>query len=124
MGRAAWVLAAAALGGCASSVMGGFVGKPVESVMARYGPPALVFDMPDGRRAFQWRINNGAVIPGAINSTANIYAPPGSLATVTSSTTYMPAQRVERACFYTMYARQDRGAWTLVGYEKPNFMCE
>lgn len=118
------IVLAMALSGCASSVMGGFVGKPVEAVAVRYGPPVNVFDMPDGRRAFQWNINSTIPLAGYSNTTATIYAPPGGLATVNSSTNYMPAQQIQHSCLYTMYGTYQGNAWVLTGYEKPSLMCE
>lgn len=123
-GAVALVALAGLLGGCASSIMSGFVGKPVESVMVRYGQPVSVFDMPDGRRAFQWQINSSFVMPGSAHTNTNIFAPPGSFAQVNSFTTYTPAQQINSSCLYTMYGEWRGGMWVLVGYEKPNLMCE
>lgn len=117
------------LSGCATTIMDGFVGKPLQQVMVRYGPPANVFDMPDGRRAFQWNISSNYVVPGSSQSytTANVYAPPGAFATVNATTygTSTPGYVGQMDCLYTMYGQYDAvtKAWVLVGYEKPRLMC-
>lgn len=56
-------LAALGLTSCATNIMEGFVGQPLQAGIARYGPPEVVFDMPDGRRAFQWRMESETVTP-------------------------------------------------------------
>lgn len=107
------------LGGCATQIMQGFVGQPVEQIMVRYGPPVGVFDMPDGRRAFQWRIDSSTVTPGTATTNAYAYGNYG-----TATTTYMPAQQINQSCIYTMYATEGpAGRWTVVGYEKPSLAC-
>ena len=52
------VLALSTLIGCASEIMKGYVGRPVQDVMLDYGAPTNAFDMGDGRRAFQWIIHS------------------------------------------------------------------
>lgn len=49
------IVAALLLAGCASTSLKGFVGQPIEEAMMRYGPPESVIDLPDGRKAFQFR---------------------------------------------------------------------
>jgi hypothetical protein len=124
------VISVLLLSGCATQIMQGFVGQPVQNAMLKYGPPMNVMDMPDGTRAFQWEIKSSVVMPGTSTAygTANIYAPPGSsFATVSgnSTTTYMPGQVINSRCLYTMYGQWQaaRNAWIFTGYEKPPLIC-
>ena len=51
------------LAGCVSTYMKQFVGKDIHEVMIADGPPIHSFDLPDGRRAFQWRMGAGSATP-------------------------------------------------------------
>lgn len=115
--------------GCASGIMEGYIGQPLQAGIARYGPPDVVFDMPDGRRAFQWRMESETVMPTTTsgNMTTNIYAPPGAFASAQSTynqTTY-GGQTMRQVCRYTMYARWNAAAnaWIFESFEKPSLMC-
>ena len=123
------LIAVLGVGGCATQVMEGFVGQPVQAGIARYGPPDYVFDMPDGRRAFQWRMESESVTPVQTygNATTNLYAPPGAYASANTNfnqTTY-GGQVVRQVCRYTMYARWNdaSSAWVFESFEKPSLMC-
>lgn len=118
------IVALAFLAGCASQVMGGFVGKPLQAGMAQYGPPDFVFDMPDGRRAFQWKMTQTGLAPTITTTQANVYAPPGAYAQVNSSQITTGGGVVSSTCLYTMYAAWQDGAWIFVGYEKPRLNCQ
>lgn len=123
-------LAALALSGCATSVMEGFIGQPVQAAVARYGPPEVVFDMPDGRRAFQWRMESQSVMPTHTYGTAttNLYAPPGAFASARTNynQTTTGGQVVNQVCRYTMYSRWDAAAnaWVFESFEKPSLFCQ
>lgn len=106
--------------GCASQIMDGFVGQNVNQVMIKYGPPVNVFDVGDGRRAFQWRVDESLIIPQTTNY--NAYTT-GNFTTGTAVTTggYLGSH----TCFYTLYAKQNKpNSWIVVGFEKPNLFCE
>jgi hypothetical protein len=108
------------LNACASDIMGDFVGKDITQVMAQYGPPANSFDTPDGRKAFQWRMENAIIMPTTTTLSAYGY---GNYATGTATTTggYLGNQ----VCFYTLYAKPAPGGhMAVVGFEPPNAMCE
>jgi hypothetical protein len=50
---------------CASTEMKGYVGSSISEAFIDYGKPEAVFDLPDGRRAFQFRWGGGSgVVPG------------------------------------------------------------
>ena len=117
------VIAAIALSGCATTAMDGLVGQPLQVAMARYGQPQFVFDMPDGRRAFQWEMTRTGVIPQTTVSNANIYAPPGAFASVNSTSTTYGGGTVTNTCRYTMYARMNGNAWVFESYEQPRLGC-
>lgn len=110
--------------GCASNIMEGFIGKPLQIGVARYGPPDLVFDMPDGKRAFQWRMTSTGIVPTMTTTQANYYAPPGSYASMNARTTTTGGGVVSNTCLYTMYAEWRENAWIFTGFEKPSMMCE
>lgn len=108
--------------GCAEQVMSGFVGKDISAVVAQYGPPANAYDMPDGRRAFQWRIDKALVMPTTTTyqGYGNSYGYGTSLTgTATTTGGYMGS----RACFYTLYATGSGNRWTVAAYEPPRMGC-
>ena len=119
------VVLAIALSGCATGIMDGYIGQPLQAGIARYGPPDIVFDMPDGRRAFQWRTEASYTTPTQTYGNANIYAPPGAFANVSYNQTTFGGQTATQVCRYTMYARwqAEQNAWIFESYEKPSFMC-
>lgn len=111
--------AASILAGCASQIMGGYVGRDVTDVMVRYGPPVAAFDMPDGRRAFQWEIGSTFSVPTTTSYTAVQSGPLVTGSATTTGGTY------SSRCRYTLFAtEQGSGQWTVVGFQRPNFMCE
>ena len=121
---ATWIAAALALGlltGCASDIMQTYLGQPLEAAMARYGPPDASFDLPDGRRAYQWAEVSTTVSPGyAVTRTRR----DGGGGSATRTELSPPTTSVSR-CFYTMYARQDpatRG-WVFDSFEPPALGC-
>ncbi len=113
------------LSGCASSIMGGFVGKPLQQVMVRYGPPANAFDMGDGRRAFQWVMSSTYVTPTYATNTGNasVY---GNSVMWTQNTQITGGVPITNTCAYTMYGRwsESTKTWVMEGYEKPKLLCE
>lgn len=108
------------LSGCASHVLKGFVGRDVSAAIARYGPPENVFDLPDGRRAFQWKMVDSYIVPTE-TSADNVDTSSGRRETVRTSGGYWK----EEVCFYTVYASEGVvGNWTIIAFEKPTFDCE
>lgn len=87
---------------------------------AQYGPPANAFVAPDGRKAFQWRMEDAIIVP--TTTTASGYGF-GNDATGTATTTggYLGNQ----VCFYTLYAKPEPGhRMTIVGFEQPKLDCQ
>lgn len=119
------LVAALLLGGCASSVMKGYIGQPLQTVMIDHGPPANAFDMPDGTRAFQWVKSKTYVMPTTVNQTGNAYAY-GPTVNWQQRTQIVGGQPITSECAYTMFARWDESqqAWVFTSFRKPKFTCE
>lgn len=100
---------------CASQIMQGYVGKDIAEVAVERGPPSASFDMPDGRRAFQWSIDASYVMPTSTTGTAY---QAGNM--VFASTQSTGGQIINSRCIYTLYAEeQANGRWIVVGFEPP-----
>lgn len=108
-----------ALSGCATDIMRGYVGRPPEAVMARYGPPIDVRDLPDGRRAYQWMESETETSGG--EATTKIEH--GRNDRPRTRTEYSPTTTKERRCFYTFYARRTAYGWQIEDFERPEFGC-
>jgi len=92
-----------ALAACASAAMNKYVGGSVSEAYMSYGQPQAVFDLPDGRRAFQfyWGGRQG-VLPGNVQT--NIQ--PTGLGGYQVTTTGNPAMAYEtKGCLVTLIAR-------------------
>lgn len=82
------------------------IGKTIEQVEAANGQPSRQWDLPDGRRAFQWEQNSvtshvAAVGKGEISGHGS-----------------------EMTCYYTLYSRMtDKGRWTVIGADPPRPGC-
>ncbi len=96
--------------------MGELVGKDVTQVAIQYGPPVASYDLPDGRKAFQWRMDTAMMMPTTTTvtgygNTATAYTTGGGISTST--------------CFYTLYAVPNAAkSFTVTGFEPPNAFCE
>ncbi len=115
-----------ALGGCASGIMRGYMGKSLQEAMLDYGPPANAFDMPDGSRAFQWVMSSTYVTPTTVTQYGT--ARPGGFGSVdwSSRTSIQGGQAITGTCIYTMLARWDDAAntWVFYDFRPPRVMCE
>lgn len=107
---------AIALSGCVSTAMKAHVGKSITEALFAYGKPENVFDLPDGRRAFQFRWGGGsAIIPGQSNSTM---MPNGAGYSV--NTTSTPATLIESAgCLVTLIAKPSGSDFIVEEYRYP-----
>ncbi|REF72393.1 hypothetical protein [Paracoccus versutus] len=109
-----------AVAGCASSIMQSYVGKDITEAAMDYGPPAGVMDLPDGRRAFMWRMTQGTVMPQTTNYSA---VQSGNWVTGTA-TTYGGGVSTWQ-CTYTLIGqRNPKGSYTVVDFRKPSLSCE
>lgn len=114
--RSTLLLTALLLAACASTEMRQYVGKDVTELQMAYGAPENVIDLPDGRRAFQYRWGGGAgVIPGQSTSTVQSW---GNTATV--STTATPAMAFQSpGCLITYIASPAGNLWTVTDIRVP-----
>ena len=114
-------LALGGLAACASQIMEGYVGKSITEPMLDYGRPTSVFDLPDGRRAFQWQITDSGYTPISTPSTSTIYGNGGWATVTTTDTNYVP---YSQTCLYTLFGKPRGKDWIVVGFKKPGLMCE
>ena len=84
----------------------GALGKKIDETIAVNGPPSLQWDLPDGRRAFQWQQSS---------VTARVGAPAADGAVVGAAS--------QTTCYYTLYTLPDGKAWKVVGYDQPRPGC-
>lgn len=125
MKKISFLAVAIFLAGCASQIMGGFVGKPVTTVISQYGFPAGAYDVEKNKRAFVWQMNNSVVIPGSSFTSGTVIGNQMFANTYTS-----PGYASSSTCAYVLYAEKTRNdiegpaAWTIVGFEKPKMSCE
>lgn len=109
-----------ALAGCASQIMEGFVGKDISEVQLQYGPPINVMDLPDGRKAFQWRFDSTTYMPVTTNYTAY-----GSGNMVSGTAYSYGGGAFTTPCFYTLFAKPNaKKSFTVVGFQQPRLDCE
>ena len=120
------LLIALALGlsGCATDIMQGYIGRTPQEVMARYGPPDNIFDMPDGRRAYQWLQISQSTSAGSEESRTRWVERGNGHRERITTTQISPLTTEVQKCFYTMYAhRAPPGTWVFDSFEKPEFGC-
>jgi len=100
--------------------MESYVGKDVTEVVVQYGPPSNVFEMPDGRVAFQWSITTPIIMP--TTTTVNAY---GGYGYATGYSTTTGGYVGDQNCVYTLFAQPNsQNSFTVVGFQPPNLMCE
>lgn len=109
------------LAACASQIMEGYVGKSITEPMLDYGRPTTVFNLPDGRRAFQWSITSSGAIPVTNTTNANVYGTTGWANVTTTSTSYQP---FEQTCLYTLFGEAQGDDWIVTGFRQPTVWCE
>lgn len=96
--------------------MAGLVGKDLTEVMVQYGQPAGSFDMPDGRKAFQWRVDSSYMMP-----TTTTYTAYGNIGTAYTT----GGGVVSGTCFYTLYGEKNRSnSYTITSFAPPPPGCE
>ena len=114
------ILALAAFAtGCVSTEMKGYVGKDVSEVLMAYGQPEQVLDLPDGRRAWQFRWGGGrGVIPGRAQTTVQSVGNTASATTVAT-----PALLVDsKGCLITYIGTRAGNSWTITDIRVPKQM--
>lgn len=109
----------AVLTACASTVMKGYIGAPITSVMLDYGPPDNIYSMGPGQQAYQWRKNKTQVVAGSssgeVRSTRH-----GERYEVSETPGYV--ERID--CFYTFYTRNAGSEWYVTSFRQPSLECE
>jgi hypothetical protein len=110
------ILAVLLLSGCVSTEMNRYVGQDISEVFMAYGRPENVFDLPDGRRAFQYRRGEGEVFVPGYSSTR--ISAQGNEAWV--NTTSTPSARIEsQGCVLTFVAVQNGNGWRVTETRVP-----
>ncbi len=111
--RVTLLLTALILGGCAGAVPPSplaadkTMGRRIDDVMAANGPASRQWDLPDGRRVYQWQATSAMARVGS--SAVN-----GEVSGSASQTT----------CYTNLYARADAaGRFKVVGYDAPRPEC-
>jgi len=121
-GRIALLLVSTLMvGGCSTDIMRGYIGRPPESVMAKYGPPIDVRDLPGGRRAYQWLEESTTTTPGT--ATTRVEHKGRGNRHPEIKTEYTPSTTETDRCFYTFYANRVEDGWLIYDFEKPRFGC-
>lgn len=115
--KAAIAVLALALTGCASTAMKQYVGGSVSEAYMSYGVPEAIFDLPDGRRAFQFYWGGSrAVIPANERTTIR----PSGFGAYEVTTTGTPAMAYEsKGCLVTLIARPEGNDFIVEEYRIP-----
>ena len=98
------------LAACVSTHMEQYVGRDIRDVMVDSGEPVNVFDMGDGRRAFQFYWGGGTIaVPQKTTTTGSVVGNTVYL----DSTTYPGGVVHNPGCLITYFARHDEAnnAW-------------
>ena len=127
----------AMLGGCASEIMKGYVGKDITEAVLDYGQPTNYLDMQNGQRAFQWtysamtttptyvtgQSNSNGLLIGNQMGSSSMFSHNG---TITSSAVAFGGNSYETRCIYTLFAKKGKndGEWIVTGFRTPKFSCE
>ena len=104
------------LGGCVSTEMKRYVGKPIEDALISYGKPENVFEFPDGRRAYQFRWGGGTIVtPARGQAVASSF---GNMTVV--QTTSTPAMVLDSPCCLITYITRNNGTgYVIEDYRYP-----
>lgn len=115
--------ATATLSGCAADIMRQYIGSGPEAVIARYGPPDTVFDLPDGRRGYQWVEVTQSTSAGSEETRTRIerHRHDGTHRVTTTQVT-PPSVQTSR-CFYTLYAHRIGDRWIFDDFARPMLGC-
>lgn len=118
MVRASFVIATClAIAGCASTAMNRFVGGSVSEAYMAYGTPESVFDLPDGRRAFQFYWGGSSM---AVPARAQTRITPVGGGAYDVTTTAQPAGIFEsKGCLVTLIARPRGNDFVVEEYRIP-----
>jgi hypothetical protein len=119
------VLTLLILSGCVYSSMKQFIGKDARYIQIEEGPPVSVFDLPDGRRAFQYLRNRGTrQVPRTATTSGQVQLI-GDTAFYAEQKLEVGGQVVEsRDCRVTYLARWDAAqkGWIVTDIAHPKAM--
>ena len=102
-----------------SGIMQSYVGKDVAEAAMDYGPPTGTMDLPDGTRAFLWKMSGTKVIPRTTTYNASGYGD-----WVTGSATTYGGGVSNWQCNYTLIGQKNaQKSYTIVGFRKPIASC-
>jgi len=108
------------LAGCASTHMKQYIGKDVLSIVLDEGPPENVFDLEDGKRAFQYYWGGGTfAMPQTTNVTANTTYAGNSAWTTATATTYGGGVFSTKGCLITYIGVWNGTAWIIEDIHYP-----
>lgn len=122
IGKTILLLAFLGLQGCYSKHMKAFIGRDIRYVVVSDGQSENAMDMPDGQRAFQFRVGGGAVaVPTRTTTNGDIQLVGNSI--------YYSQQKLETAggivrlpgCLVTYFARWDAAqkGWIVTSISYP-----
>ncbi len=115
-----FIVLIATLSGCATSIMESYVGGSITNPMLDYGRPTDVFEISEGKRAFQWVLNSTGVVPVNNPSRSTIYGSGGWASITTNTTSY---RTYSKQCRYTLTATWNGDDWIVDGFRPPSFRC-
>ncbi len=118
----AGLVLAAMLMGCAPPVLDKYMGRPILDPMLDFGKPAEVFDLPDGRRAYQWEVSRQATRPSPRPVIGvGIGVGRGGWGNVTTiGTSY---ETYTKSCRYTLIATRRGTGWIVTEQRRPAPGC-
>ncbi len=113
---------AAMLMGCAAPVLDKYMGRSIVDPMLDFGQPAEVFDLPDGRRAYQWEVDKQASRPSPRPVIGvGIGVGRGGWGNVTTiGTSY---ETYTKTCRYTLIATRRGTGWIVTDQRNPAPGC-
>ncbi|WP_255010442.1 hypothetical protein [Roseovarius sp. M141] len=114
---------AAVLMGCAPPVLDKYMGRSIVDPMLDFGQPDEVFDLADGRRAFQWQVEKHGMRPSPRPVIGvGIGVGRGGWGNVTTiGTSY---ESYTTSCRYTLIGTPRGDDWIVTGQRKPAPGCE
>ena len=106
------------------ATMKSYLEHDVTEVVLDYGQPVNAFDVPDGRRAFQWRIHFKDAIPTS-NTPEGTATRLGNMAWINTNAPIYGGQPIAGACIYTLIGSWNEPAhsWTIRELRKPDLIC-
>jgi hypothetical protein len=116
------LVAAAVLAGCAPPVLDKYMGRSIVDPMLDFGKPDEVFDLADGRRAFQWEVERQGTRPSPRPVIGvGIGVGGGGWGNVTTVGTSYESYTI--SCRYTLIGTPRGSDWVVTGQRQPEPGC-